>query len=119
MGLIEELNANCDFDEAGTFERFMGKQDLVEQFLLMFLDDPSKNGLVEAYEKGDVSMARQCSHSLKGVAANMGLMGLSNAAKDLQFAYDDGKTDVANLYEKVILEYEKSVKIISSHLKMQ
>jgi len=63
--------------------RFMGKEVLFKKFLLKFLDDQSYVRLKENIEKKDCDEAFREAHTLKGVAANLALNELSEAASEI------------------------------------
>lgn len=76
--LIEEIRAyGADVD--GALERFLDDEDLYEKCLLTFVDDESFAGLKEALDGKDYEQAFNCAHTLKGVAANLGLTPLYEA----------------------------------------
>lgn len=73
---LEESGA----DVKGTLQRFMGNEALYMKFLMKFLDDKNYEGLKESVAKRDYEAAYTQSHTLKGVAANLGLNPVSAAA---------------------------------------
>lgn len=74
----EKKNMMLDlhFDLDNTLERFMGNEDLYVRFLKKFLQDKSYAELVEAIDQKDYERAFKSGHTLKGVAANLGMNGL-------------------------------------------
>lgn len=60
-------------DVEKTLERFMGNEELYINFLKKFLKDHNYAGLKESLECGDCSNAFRFAHTLKGLAANLGL----------------------------------------------
>jgi two-component system sensor histidine kinase/response regulator len=67
--------------EAG-LRRVMGKPDLYRRLLARFLADHAKapTRIGQALRSGDLSLARQTVHSLKGVAANISALAVERAA---------------------------------------
>lgn len=61
----------CDVD--GALERFIGDMGLYEVCLKTVLSDKSFDGLGESLKSGEVKVAFDHAHTLKGVLANMGL----------------------------------------------
>lgn len=63
-------------DYAATMERFMGNEAMYLRFLDMLFQDENLSKLGEALDGGDLQSAFAAAHTLKGVAANMGLTPL-------------------------------------------
>lgn len=55
----------------------------VVKYLGLFLSDPSFNELKDAFAANDVKTAFRAAHTLKGVAANLGLNKLSSSSSEL------------------------------------
>lgn len=55
----------------------------VEKYLKLFLSDPSFTELKEAFAGNDAQTAFRAAHTLKGVAANLGLNKLSASSSEL------------------------------------
>ncbi len=68
----------------------LGSTAMVERFLRMFAGDDSFDMLAAAMSAGDVQRAFRAAHTLKGVAANMGLERLRAAASELTEALRGG-----------------------------
>lgn len=75
-----EALLGCGFDPKEAMERFMNNRALLEKFLGKFLEDPTCSALCEAMERGDSAEAFRCVHTIKGVAGNLALHGLYDAA---------------------------------------
>lgn len=56
---------------------------LIKKFVLKFAADPSYKDLQEAKRAGDISTAFRAAHTIKGVAATLGLTKLAVAASAL------------------------------------
>jgi len=63
--------------------RFMGKEDLYEKFVFKFLSDTSYQKLMEHLDANDYEEAFKDVHTLKGVAANLGLEPLREILSDM------------------------------------
>lgn len=74
-------SSGADIDAA--LERVVGDEELYETCLHLFLADPGFSGLEAALKKGDRSAAFEAAHSLKGVAGNLGLTDIYDAAHTL------------------------------------
>ena len=70
-GLISQ---GVDYNTA--LERFMGKDDLYERFLVKFLDDENFSKLGENIKAGNIGEAFKCAHTLKGLSGNLGFDNL-------------------------------------------
>lgn len=77
--LLNELRERgCDVD--GALARFLNKEDFYAKCYKKFLDDPSFAGLEEALRNKDADVAFRHAHTLKGLAANMGLTPIHDLA---------------------------------------
>ena len=61
------------FETKHTLERFMGKTEIYLRFLGKFLADENMDGLRQAVTYRQVKNAFSYAHTLKGVAANLGI----------------------------------------------
>ena len=61
------------FETKHTIERFMGKTEIYLRFLGKFLADENMDGLRQAVTYRQVKNAFSYAHTLKGVAANLGI----------------------------------------------
>lgn len=61
----------------------LGMESRIAKYLGLFANDPSFNELKEAFAKNDVKTAFRAAHTLKGVAANLGLNTLSASSSEL------------------------------------
>lgn len=97
-------------DLAGVMERFMNNETLLERFMRKFKDDPSYRELCEAVSQKDNDRAFSASHTLKGVAGNLGLIDLYRMSSEQCECFRAG--DFAAGEEKmqsVTKEYERVV----------
>ncbi len=70
----------CGADVDATLKRFMGNEALYTRFLLKFPDDKNLAGLRETIPAGEYGDAFRYAHTLKGVAANLGIGSVYDAA---------------------------------------
>jgi HPt (histidine-containing phosphotransfer) domain-containing protein len=78
--MVRLKEAGIDTD--GTLKRFAGNADLYEKFLVKFMDDDTFNGIKPAFDSDDKEAALNTSHTLKGVAGNLGMTRLYEACSN-------------------------------------
>lgn len=102
-GLISQ---GVDYNTA--LERFMGKDDLYERFLVKFLDDENFSKLGENIKAGNVGEAFKCAHTLKGLSGNLGFDNLLEEDARIVEILRSGSLDgVEELYEILREKYQK------------
>lgn len=92
--------------------RMCNKESMLAKFAKKFPDDPTYNGLVEAFEGGDMPTAFRLAHTLKGLCLNLGLDKLQVSSSELTEALrnKDAVADNApELFEQVKQDYEMTV----------
>lgn len=77
--ILEENGA----DVKSTLRRFMGNEGMYMKFLKRFPEDPNYQNLGVSLEAGNYEEAFRCAHTLKGVAANLGLVPVQTAVSGL------------------------------------
>ena len=104
-----------DYDEV--FRR-IPSNSMIERFLLKFPADPSYAALAAAMEKGDTAGAFPAAHTLKGVAAALGLKELAEAAARLADALrsPSGLPDNA-LFDAAATAYDRVLEQIAALLR--
>lgn len=102
------------FELNKTLERFMGNEDLYEKFLKRFVEDGNMEKLKTDYEGGDMEGAFFAAHTLKGVAANLGLDPFLKPLSPLVEKLRTGELDeeAKEYYAKVVDEYENIINLI-------
>lgn len=112
MKVIDELTAyGCDTQTA--LERFINSEDLYVKFLGKFLSDPSFSEIKPAIDGGDNEAALKSTHTLKGVAGNLGLTKLYDIAADMVVKYRAGDpAGAAARYDELAGAYEDMCNII-------
>lgn len=111
----KKLMANgVDFDR--TMERFIGNEDLYEKFLLKFINDKSYTHMLDMIASGNVEESFKAAHTLKGVAANLGLDNLFHATVPLVELFRAGSMEgYGPLLEKVSIEYNSICSVINNN----
>lgn len=111
--LTNELSEHgCDMQI--TLERFLGDEDFYEKCLCEMLNDASFDELGKALEAGNVKVAFESAHTLKGLSANMGLDSMLDIVVELVEPLRNGIIDGLDaIYLKLMEEkkvYDKIVK---------
>ncbi len=83
----------------------------IAKYLGLFLNDPSFDELKNAFAKNDAKTAFRAAHTLKGVAANLGLNKLSSSSSVLTEDLRPGSftANSQDLLENVELDYIAAV----------
>ncbi len=63
--------------------RFLGKEEIYKKFLKKYLDDTEISTIKEGIRKMDAYEVFKAAHTLKGVAANLGLESIQNKASEI------------------------------------
>ena len=105
-------------DYSATISRFMGNESMYLRFLDMLFQDKSMEQLGSALESGDLAGAFAAAHTLKGVAANMGLTPLYQevCAMVEPLRAGEQRQDYPARYQKIQEEFQK-VKLLCKQLK--
>ncbi len=102
----ELISQGVDYNTA--LERFMGKDDLYERFLVKFLEDENFRKLGENIKAGNVEEAFKCAHTLKGLSGNLGFDNLLEEDAQIVEILRSGSLDgVEELYEVLSERYHK------------
>jgi len=110
----ELINWGVDFYEVK--ERFAGNEDLVEKFMLKFLNDTSMERLENGLKSGDVEEAFQGSHALKGVAGNLSMAALLPDVKKLtEILRAKSLEGTDELYEEIKRKYDDLIVILEKY----
>ncbi len=117
MSNLQEFYKQVGGDANEILSRLGGSQAFLEKFLNKFLSDDSFNQLVSALNDNDVQTSFRCAHTLKGVAANLGLQFLfekASAVTELLRAgnLDEGKKALPSLQA----EYNRTCELIKQNL---
>ncbi len=93
-------------------------EELVSRFVVKFASDDSFSLLCEGMRNRNAEQAFRGSHTLKGVAQNLGFAALGKSAAELTEALR-GRTFVGSdeLFEKVKADYENVISAIEEYVK--
>lgn len=73
----ELAEAGVNVEEA--INRFVGSEDIYQDFLYRFLDDKNLSQLEEYLKEGDINTAFKKAHTLKGLTGNFGFTSMNEA----------------------------------------
>lgn len=105
---LEKLYQETGGDMAGAVRR-LGSASAVERFLRMFAGDDTFAMLQAAISAGDGQRAFRAAHTLKGLAANLGLVQLGQTASALMEALRGGDMQHASaLYPETAAAYRQA-----------
>lgn len=95
-------------------ERLAGSEALVLRFLKKFSTDKTFSELEKAMEARDIEMIFRQSHTLKGVAANLGLKPLFEHTQVLvEITRHCGSEGIDEAFEKIKKDYEEIIRLIA------
>lgn len=80
-------------DVSTALKRFMGDEALYRRFLEKFLNDPNYSNLFLNLEQKNYEQAFRCAHTVKGVAANLGLTSMYKAVAEMTELLRDKTAD--------------------------
>ena len=106
---VQELSIDLDC----VLARFNGNQGLYLRFLNKFSQDKTFAALDQAVNQRDYAGVEQAAHTLKGLAANLGLDALSDASDHLVIAMRQGNhSALSDLFLDLKNNYRKAIQII-------
>lgn len=96
-------------DYAVTMDRFLNNETIYLRFLDMLFEDKNLALLGSALEQGDLEGAFAAAHTLKGVAANMGLSPLFAAVCAIvePLRTQAPRSDYPQLYSNIVDEFAR------------
>ena len=96
---IQEQGADTD----SAMERFLGDKALYFECLSQFITDPSFLALKQAIEERNYDRIFNYAHTLKGVAGNLSLIPIFEAAGNmLNSLKEQNYNDIHEQYEKIV-----------------
>lgn len=107
-------------DVKGTLKRFMGNENMYLKFLKRFPEDLNYQKLGASLEAADYEEAFRCAHTLKGVAANLGLAPVQETVSGMVEELRSKKSEevdvskVNAMWQELKQVYERFVEIIIS-----
>lgn len=111
--IIRQLK-ECGVDYEGTMDRFLNNEGMLCKFLKKFPEDGSYAQILETVEKKDYTVAFRAAHTLKGVAANLGLESVRKHASEITEMLRDkaqDEVDEQRLAEELVLLQEKYTEV--------
>lgn len=112
MTLNEVLNILCT-DQEGLKGRFMNNDALIVKFLKKFLEDQSYDKMAEDVQNKDYEALEASSHTLKGLAGNLGLSKVYETSMNILTAVREKDYDrIAVDFEEAKAAYEEAVSCI-------
>lgn len=108
-GLKEQ---GVDLDKV--MKRFLGKEELYLRFLKRFPEDGNFQRMQEQFQQGNLEEAFKAAHTLKGLAANLGLDSIIKSVYPITEKLRAGLADgVTELMEEAGKEYQQIMEILS------
>lgn len=103
----------------GNYDEVIGrlrKEELLQKFVLKFLNDPSFNNLCIAMETHDRENAFMAAHTIKGVSQNLSFTKLYNSSCLLTEALRDAwEENSVALFNQTSKDYEQTVNAIKEY----
>ena len=97
-------------------ERFMGNEDLVQKFMLKFLNDKSFDELTAGLQNKNAEEAFKGCHSLKGVSGNLALDGMRPDVLELTEILRAGSLEGSEeLYARIKTSYNSLIDILKKY----
>lgn len=104
---LNQLAHALQIDLSSALSRFAGNKALYVKFLKKFIDDPTFSKLAAAISENNLAETERSAHTLKGVAANLGLAPLSQHCGALvQAVRDEQPSSIPSLFALCQQEYE-------------
>lgn len=110
---LSQLSPALRFDLSGALSRFGGSEALLLRFLRRLPEDKTFADLSAAVSAGDLPAVERGAHTLKGVAANLGLDALRDASDALVVAVRTGSGSVPTLFAQLAADYEAACQDIA------
>lgn len=83
-------------------------EDFYKQIILTYINEDKRPSMGAAYDKKDWPNYQILAHSLKGTSSTIGAKELSAAAKELEFAVKENRTDyIIEHHDEVMIQYGK------------
>lgn len=106
---FKEIFEKYGADYETTMTRFMGNETMYLKFLDMFFQDQNMQKLDESVKQGELRAAFEAAHTLKGVAANMGLTPFYDAVCVMvePLRANEQRDDYTVLFQKLQEEFQR------------
>ena len=102
-----EEKSQIVIDEEGGLRRVGGDRELYNELIELFMDNSVNQiaQLKEAVRNGEADSLKKVAHSIKGSAANLGILSVQQSALELEMIGSENKLDAAgNTLNKLIYE---------------
>lgn len=110
----ELIKAGVDFD--GAVNRFIGNEDIYEEFLYRFPDDQNFSQLEKFLSKNDIGSAFKRAHNLKGITGNYGFINVYEAVVPIVDILRNGSADgIEKPLAKLKKQYNFMCKLINKY----
>jgi len=114
MELDTNKNEYINLEDA--LRRIGGNMNLYKRLLSRFTEGNSVEPLEDALLRGDMEESARLAHTLKGVSANLSLVGIRDISVDLEHAIRDG-TDFSAHIAKLKQVFNATLEIIAEIIK--
>lgn len=99
-----------------TLERFMGREELYQKFLVKFLADENVMQLEKYLDEKNAEEAFKCAHTIKGLCGNLGFDNLLEADVPLVEKLRAGVLEgTSELFEELKKKYDRLCEIIRKY----
>ncbi len=109
----------CYIALGGDFDEVMGRlhrEQIVEKFILKFLDDDSFRLLKESIDNGNYEEAFRAAHTIKGICQNLSFTKLYKSSNLMTEAFRNGKPkDAEKLLPQVSCDYLQTIEAIKKY----
>tara|TARA_R110001592_G_scaffold7126_1_gene40162 strand:+ start:29510 stop:29887 length:378 start_codon:yes stop_codon:yes gene_type:complete len=106
------------WDEADALKRVMGKKDILEALVALFLNDMPgyAKTLADDLERKDLEAVSKSAHALKGVAGNLSTLALAEITKRIEQACRSNSSidEVIELHATFVELFHKSCDVLSA-----
>lgn len=110
--LVQDLGIRGE-DMTGAMERFLGDTVLYETCFKSFLKDRAFVELKRTIDEQNYKVAFDCTHTLKGVAGNLGLVAMFNVISELGESLRNNEySNLQQLHQNIVEEQEKLMTLI-------
>ncbi len=116
MESVRQKMEDYGVDYQGTMGRFMGNESLYLKVLGKLGSDENAKKLDQAVKEGDLEAAFNAAHTLKGVAANLGLTPLLEAVNEIvePLRRREERDDYQKLSGAVMEQFESVVRLVQT-----
>lgn len=110
---LTEAAKELNIDLECTLGRFSGNEGLYLRFLRRLPQDKTFEQLAQGVEQGDAQIMEQAAHTLKGVAANLGLEDLRQASDGVVQAVRAGQAgEACGQFERVRQAFQRACDVL-------